>query len=569
MTNHFFYPWIYYDMAEGEGDEGGDDTSGEDPISGSGDKYIASPYVQIEEIEFEEQTGQVPEPKVVINVDNIAGIKHISSFDILSTDKSSLIRRVLDKQDIEIPIPSKGLSCSAKVVGNPGARFHLNIKDIDDNEVLSIYNEQISASGEYLFSIYLPGSSTVNKYKININPGDGSRLGTFFPKTDPMWVIHQAPDPTVTFTKETGTISGATYSGSDKTITAEPGADIGLATGVLYQSNRITSQPIKASITSPLRKVFGQFDHVVTAAKSATKIYISTVGLGKKPKYINSTIKKKLVKNDAINTDIITLNDVENLNVNMECKLDSYTKTNFNANGTILRLSDTQNLTPGMRVVGRGLASAEYSNIIRIVSVNSEEEITISKELKIESREQVEFFHFFNTIKIKLIDTVLKQVTLDSPVNIKAGTFLSFKNNEMSSFPINTTGSNSGSASATLTNAITINKFPSEDITFTLNTDEIFTLTPNAWNQYVQTTKETALDINVLLYDTDENVASKTPSTVRNPIHGIISGSYGAGDGTITYTPNPKYVCEDNFTFKVNDGTTDSKTRTVYITITR
>ena len=47
-----------------------------------------------------------------------------------------------------------------------------------------------------------------------------------------MWVIHQAPDPTVTFTKETGTISGATYSGSDKTITAEPGADIGLATGV-------------------------------------------------------------------------------------------------------------------------------------------------------------------------------------------------------------------------------------------------------------------------------------------------------------------------------------------------
>ena len=79
--------------------------------------------------------------------------------------------------------------------------------------------------------------------------------------------------------------------------------------------------------------------------------------------------------------------------------------------------------------------------------------------------------------------------------------------------------------------------------------------------------KETAKDINVLLLDTDDNSGSKTPSTVRSPVRGVITGSYGSGDGTITYTPNTGFVGEDSFTFKVNDGTTDSETKTVFITV--
>ena len=121
-----------------------------------------------------------------------------------------------------------------------------------------------------------------------------------------------------------------------------------------------------------------------------------------------------------------------------------------------------------------------------------------------------------------------------------------------------------------LTNEIRIiGSFPSKDVTFTLRTNEIFTLTPNAWDQYVRTTKETAININVLALDTDDNSGSKTPVTVRNPIHGIISGAYGSGDGTITYTPNPGFVGEDNFTFKVNDGTTNSEIKTIYITVSK
>ena len=97
--------------------------------------------------------------------------------------------------------------------------------------------------------------------------------------------------------------------------------------------------------------------------------------------------------------------------------------------------------------------------------------------------------------------------------------------------------------------------------------DDIFTLTPNAHDQYVEVVKQTATDIDVLLKDTDDNKSGKTPSTVRSPVHGKITGSYGAGDGIITYTPNIGFVGKDSFDFKVNDGTTDSEVKTIYITV--
>ena len=129
--------------------------------------------------------------------------------------------------------------------------------------------------------------------------------------------------------------------------------------------------------------------------------------------------------------------------------------------------------------------------------------------------------------------------------------------------------SSRSSASTTLTNTIKLSKFGSKDVTFTLPTDDIFTLTPNAYDQYVEVTKDTAKDINVLLLDTDDNSGSKTPSFVKYPSKGIISGTFGSGDGTITYTPNTGITGKDSFMFKVNDDITDSDTKTIFITITK
>ena len=162
-------------------------------------------------------------------------------------------------------------------------------------------------------------------------------------------------------------------------------------------------------------------------------------------------------------------------------------------------------------------------------------------------------------------------VTLYNKVSLPKNISLTFKSDD-STFRNNVSFTGSGTASVTFTNGITVTRFGKKNITFTQSMDNVFTLKPNAWDQYVDVDKETATDINVLLYDTDANAPAsttyvKTPSIVSNPKHGTITGSFGAGDGTITYPPVGNFVGQDKFTFKVNDTVSDSDIKTVYITI--
>ncbi|NLR93453.1 Ig-like domain-containing protein [Flammeovirga agarivorans] len=61
--------------------------------------------------------------------------------------------------------------------------------------------------------------------------------------------------------------------------------------------------------------------------------------------------------------------------------------------------------------------------------------------------------------------------------------------------------------------------------------------------------------------DTDEDMLSYI--IVSQPENGILSGEAP----NVTYTPDADFVGEDTFTFKVNDGTEDSETVTVIITV--
>ena len=86
--------------------------------------------------------------------------------------------------------------------------------------------------------------------------------------------------------------------------------------------------------------------------------------------------------------------------------------------------------------------------------------------------------------------------------------------------------------------------------------------TPVANNQAVTTIKNTAKTIT--LTATDANNDPLTYTIVTQPAHGTITGGTGASR---TYTPNNNYVGPDSFTFKANDGSVDSNTATVSITV--
>ena len=70
----------------------------------------------------------------------------------------------------------------------------------------------------------------------------------------------------------------------------------------------------------------------------------------------------------------------------------------------------------------------------------------------------------------------------------------------------------------------------------------------------------------ITLTATDPNNDPLTYSIVAQPQHGTLSPSTPGGPAR-TYTPTSNYVGTDSFTFKANDGTTDSNIATVSITV--
>jgi hypothetical protein len=85
---------------------------------------------------------------------------------------------------------------------------------------------------------------------------------------------------------------------------------------------------------------------------------------------------------------------------------------------------------------------------------------------------------------------------------------------------------------------------------------------PVANNQNILVTMNTPQSIT--LVGTDSNNDPLQYTIVTQPAHGTITGGTTASR---TYTPATDYVGTDSFTFKVNDGTVDSNTATVSITV--
>ncbi|MCU0782567.1 MAG: DUF2341 domain-containing protein [Verrucomicrobia bacterium] len=71
----------------------------------------------------------------------------------------------------------------------------------------------------------------------------------------------------------------------------------------------------------------------------------------------------------------------------------------------------------------------------------------------------------------------------------------------------------------------------------------------------------------ITLTGSDAEGSPLTFSLVTNPTNGVLSG-LNTNTGSVTYTPNTNFNGADSFTFRVNDGTTNSAVATVGITVT-
>jgi len=69
----------------------------------------------------------------------------------------------------------------------------------------------------------------------------------------------------------------------------------------------------------------------------------------------------------------------------------------------------------------------------------------------------------------------------------------------------------------------------------------------------------------VLANDTDADGDTLTAATTSNPVYGTVTMQ---PSGAFTYTPNTNFYGTDSFSYEANDGTTDSNTAVVTLTVT-
>ena len=91
-----------------------------------------------------------------------------------------------------------------------------------------------------------------------------------------------------------------------------------------------------------------------------------------------------------------------------------------------------------------------------------------------------------------------------------------------------------------------------------------FAAAPIANDDQVVTDEDTPINVDVLANDTDADHDALTVIIQSAPSNGAVGLD---GDFTIAYTPGPNFNGTDSFVYKANDGTSDSNTATVLITV--
>ena len=121
-----------------------------------------------------------------------------------------------------------------------------------------------------------------------------------------------------------------------------------------------------------------------------------------------------------------------------------------------------------------------------------------------------------------------------------------------------TTGVNGGIADASINGGTTAFSTASETASITVNPVNDAPVASD-----VSVTTDEGVAVNVTLPASDADGDSLIFSIVSGPSNGSLNGT----PPTVTYTPNKGFFGPDSFTFKANDGQTDSNVGTVSITV--
>jgi hypothetical protein len=520
--------------------------------------------------------------------------------------------RSLTVEKVEKLIDPKGETRKISIYGSTNAVFTLTIKDSSGCSILKEELEwiRIPANGNFSIAQEFPAlksGKTSEKYDITITPSADTYLTGFLMDAEPNLTISQYADQSVSLTYTSSTAHDPLFgnelgvSGGDitKRGPAKRHSDSMSGYSSVTSTVNLTSGSVNAIYAKDNIPFFGD---CITSSTAIKKIVVNDDDeLVEK-----SDIKLKpapQVSTGAVVTSTYTGAIKGGMRYFGKVSYDKTVEGSIDENGDLIaedscseltdrfRLSDNHKLFEGMTVFKNGEYMSEVKSIGESDGCDPLKDITLISKHIIRNKNVLTFERGIGG----LVETVASGERIDGSIDIDRGqlkppcddsiiisgseyiphgTELTFDDGETivdgriliknSGFAGNIPTTTAGTMSVTID--FSVGRFGVEDVTYTLDLDKLITKVPNAYDQEVVTTKNTAVTIYPKSYDTDHNALTKTCAVFTDPRHGTAS-AYDADFHTIVYTPYTNFVGEDSFGFRTNDGTNPSNEKTIYITV--
>ena len=520
-------------------------------------------------------------PKAIIGTEKMITKIRINGLNVLSKagDKFETINKHKDKPR-NTTIPANGGFIKIQIVGRNKPTFTLSIKDSSGCSVFEKDLKNITVNGTYTLNQPIPaitGESEI--YDVQLTPSadtvyyGGGSIRSNRPISGIINMkIYQYKKPTYIFKASTTAHSNTTVGnsvvtfGSDgkptthvTTISRDGGSNLFFIKKPPVFSDLVSSGSIikkaiirqdSSNTPNPEMLVRGK-GHV--SGSPPRVIYQGDVTVGMSFE-VRITKTKTVIDSFDLDTSKEPCDDCDEMNI--------FTNK--------FKIDTVDGIFDGMMVTGKDYSGKDF--LTELISVE-DRYITLASTLAIHKDTVLTFDHYENgsveDVKENSGDQLLQLDTVTRAPNNTDVTFKKYK-----AFPINGTISIAGAGSSVMTITTIIDEaaLGNEDITFTLNVDDIVSIKPIAQDQYINIPKTTPTTskgtyINLLAYSFGRVVYSAVGAVViEDPKRGVIREPITGG--LAEYTPNIDFVGKDKITFVVTDiNDVQSDIHTIFITI--
>ena len=490
----------------------------------------------------------------------------------LEDDDTNLSKAVFHKNGGEFRIKINGIN-------NPV--FTFSLKDRSGCDILRNKHKNVICKGKYDISQMIPPlpSGVVSEtYDFTMSLAADTNYwldlqavtsGTINIK------IYQYRDATYTFTVTPSTLSSASTSrsagGSASTDSVFSGSTsskthttrITHAGRNLYVKNPIPAFNEVVVKSNVIKRFVIKDDNSDTSETNNIKVVARPEHNASDVAVFQGDLKKGMIFNSSI-TKTKTVRKSIDLDIHKEPCDDCPERDVFTNK---FEIDNTNDIFEGMAVKGKDSSGAEL--VAYLESVDCGKSITLTSSHIIDRDTDLTFNYVASGHIIKIEDCSDGELlSLDTQVQLPNGSEIKFENSNISSINGIIRNDKNGAKNIIVTTTIYEIEYGQEDVTFTLDINDLVTFKPNNRDQYLIFGKNsTANSIDFVRNGVDARKYDYTVTINKQPSNGTLS----VASGVYTYAPNQNFTGKDKIYFILVDPNGDdpqsSDEKTIFITV--